>query len=316
MKRIAFVILLAVQIIVLVGCSTKNESLEKMEKELLAEKSVIIYALPSNGIHPMNEWTYYDLFKKFPFVSPQASFEYKGKFLPNFYDDINGSWKAVGLDKVDWQRLSETPASYDIIHIQSMGISSAGKLENDFMMNVSKAYNISSSNMKLLRQWVENGGVLWCEAGLWTSRFETFYPSGGIDDAKTMSLFSKEGSSIFGLPVSHRVFHSASSDMVNYETNTLKLKAAASASQLTGIEKVIFKPTSFIESYPILNATPLLVDEKGSSYASYALFGKGMIITMVPSQYWNAEEDGELFRWKLLGWVLERKGQKIFPSIK
>ncbi len=96
--------------------------------------------------------------------------------------------------------------------------------------------------------------------------------------------------------------------MVNYTSVQVALKASASASQLAGVSNVLFQPTSFIESYPIIQSNSLLIDGKGVSYAGYEKLGKGIVLTMVPTIYWHADDDGELYRWKLLSWVLQRKG--------
>lgn len=293
---------------IFVGCATKESNLDDLKKELLNEKPIAIFSVPVTGIYVPDKWIDRKVLKEFPFTSSVSPFDCQGKFHDNFYQELKSSWSAVSLDKVDWDAFSKNPDMYTIITIGSIGIAEGGGIADDFMVNIAKAYNIAPSKMENLKVWIEKGGILWSEAGVRASRFETFYPYGSINDAKTRTLFSKERGTIFGLSVRYRTLKSSSVDMVNYETVSLTLKAPPSVSQLHGVSKVNFQSTSFIESYPILQANPLLIDNQGTSYASYATLGKGIIITMVPTIYWHADDDGELYRWKLLSWVLQRKG--------
>ncbi|MCK9372247.1 MAG: hypothetical protein M0P91_03560 [Sulfuricurvum sp.] len=295
-------------LLVFSGCSTKNDTFSDLKNELLSDKPVAVYNVPTSGIYVLDKWTEREALKEFPFIAPISPFDFHGKFHDDFYDNLQPSWKGVSLDKVDWTSLSKEPALYTIIYIQSVGITQGGAMVDDFMTNIAKAYNISPSKMEMLKHWIENGGILWSEAGLRASRFETFYPYGGINDAKTMALFSKDRGSIFGLPVRHRVLKSNSIDMVNYEPAVIGLRAASSASQLQGVKNVIFRSGSFIETYPIIQTNPLLIDNAGTLYAGYGTLGKGLIVTTVPTVYWQADNDGELYRWKLLSWVLQRQG--------
>lgn len=291
------------------GCTSKNEALSSMEKELMSEKPLTLYTAPTEGVYLADRWKHANLFKAFPFVAPLAPFDFTGKFPSNFYDDMNLSVRSVGLEKVDWAALSVDPSIYDVIYVQPFGIAEAGSFENDFALNVGRAYNVAPENMKRLKNWIEQGGVLWSEAGITASRFETFYPHGGINDAKTSAMFTRDYGLFFGLPVSYRNLKSMSVDMVNYETVPHLLHPPMSVTQLKEVKNVYFKPAAFIESYPILRSEPLLIDGGGTLYGSYAVLGKGMVLTMVPSAYWHAEDDGELLRWKLLQWIDERLGR-------
>ena len=294
----------------LAGCASKEDRFVSLKQELLAERPIAIYSVPATGIYLPDKWQEHSVLKGFPFIASITPFDFQGKFHTDFYEGIKVSWNAVSLDKVDWSALSKNPALVNIITIESVGIAESGSMRDDFMNNIAKAYNISSTNIEALKRWIVQGGVLWSEAGICASRFETFYPYGGINDIKTLSLFSKEGGTIFGLPIRNRVLKSNSVDMVNYETGLVMLKAPSSAVELQGVLKVSFQPTSFIESYPIIQSHPLLVDNKGMSYAGYAKLGKGIVITMVPVTYWHSDDDGELYRWKLLSWVLQQKGNE------
>ncbi|MGA9046576.1 hypothetical protein [Sulfuricurvum sp.] len=296
--------------IMFTGCASKNNTLEDLKTELMNDKPIAVYSVPASGIYSPDKWIDRTVLREFPFIAPVSPFDFQGKFQSNFYDELKVSWKAVSLDKVDWNALSQNPAYYDIIYIQSVGIADSGVMADDFMTNIAKAYNIAPSKIGNLKQWIEKGGVLWSEAGIRASRFETFYPYGGINDAKTISLFSREHGTLFGLPLRYRVMKSNSVDMVNYTTQSVALKAHPSATQIKGVSKVTFEPTSFIESYPILQSNTLLMDERGVNYASYGVLGKGMIVTTVPTIYWHADDDGELYRWKLLSWILQRKGDE------
>jgi hypothetical protein len=300
-----------VVILLLTGCASKEDEFEALKKDLLAEKPIAIYSVPSTGIYLSDRWKERSVLKKFPFIGSLTPFDFQGKFHTDFYDGMKVSWSAVSLDKVDWSDLSKNPSLVDIITIESVGIAQSGSMTDDFMNNIGKAYNISPANIAILKQWIEKGGVLWSESGISASRFETFYPYGGINDSKTMTLFSKDHGSIFGVPVRYRILKSVSVDMVNYTPEAVTLKAAPSAPQLLGVSKVIFSPMSFIESYPIIQSNPLLVDSKGTTYAGYEKLGKGMIVTMVPTIYWHADDDGELYRWKLLSWVLQSRGNEV-----
>ncbi|MCX6073409.1 MAG: hypothetical protein NTY39_03740 [Campylobacterales bacterium] len=296
-------------IMTLVGCTSKDNSLAELNKELLSDTPVAVYSVPVTSIYLPDRWMEQTVLKDFPFIATITPFDFQGKFHESFYDGVKMSWKAVSLDKVDWDTLAKDSNFYDIIYIQSsIGITEAGPMVGDFMANIAKAYNISPSKMESLKQWIEKGGILWSEAGLRASRFETFYPYGSINDAKTLALFSKDHGTIFGLPVRDRILKSMSVDMVNYESVIVNLKGAPSAVQLGGVSHVMFQPTSFIESYPIIQSNSLLIDSAGTSYAGYGMLGKGVIITTVPTIYWHADDDGELYRWKLLSWILQRKG--------
>ncbi|MDD5717332.1 MAG: hypothetical protein PHW64_05960 [Sulfuricurvum sp.] len=295
-------------LMIFTGCASKNDALEEMKKELLNDTPIAVYTLPASGIYAPERWVKQTIFQEFPFITPLLSFDFQGKFHEDFYDQIEVSWNAVSLDKVDWDVLTQNSDGYDIIYAQSVGIAESGPLENDYAVNLAKAYNISPAKMESLKKWVENGGVFWVESGIKASRFETFYPYGGINDAKTIGLFAKEQGRLFSIPIQYKTMKSTSVDMVNYETEAVLLHAPVSAAELKGVKNVNFKPVSFIESYPVIQSHPLLVDTRGSVYAGYATLGKGIVLTTVPTNYWQADDDGELYRWKLLSWILQRKG--------
>jgi len=303
-------LVLAASIMMLGGCATKEDTIKELKEELTAEKPIGIYSAPPTAITLSDEWNPHPVLGDFPFVASVMPYNFQGKFHTDFYDKLTVSWKAVALDRVDWSAFAKNPKLYDIIYLQNVGIADSGPIADDFMTNIAKAYNISPADMEQMKRWISEGGVLWSEAGVCASRFETFYPSGGINDVKTMGLFSKERGKVFGVPARYRLLKSASIDMVNYEPQRLLLKAAGSASQLSGVSKVIFNQKQFVESYPIIDEHPLLVDQTGTVYAGYGTVGKGLIITTVPSVYWQADDDGELYRWKLLSWVMQRKGEQ------
>ena len=305
MKIVVTIILL---MITFVGCSTKNDTLENLQKELIKDNPIAVYKIPESAIYTPNRWVERNIFHVFPFVSTASPFNFQGKFHTDFYDKMNISWNAVALDKVDWDLLSKKPNSYNIIYIRNIGISEVGEIENDFMKNIAKSYNISPTKLDDLKKWIEKGGVLWSEAGITASRFETFYPHGRINDRKTLTLFSKDRGTLFGVPIQYRNLKSSSVDMVNYETELITLHSPSTSKTIQGISKVTFKPISFIESYPVIQSNLLLVDNLGRSYAGYETLGKGVVMTMLPTHYWQADDDGELYRWKLLSWVLQRQG--------
>ncbi len=141
-----------VSMLLLAGCASKDNTLEDLKKELLTEKPVAVYSVPSSGIYLHEKWTERTLLNDFPFIATVMPFEFQGKFHNDFYDELKISWKSVPLNKVNWSALSKNPDLYNIIYIQSVGISEAGSMVDDFMVNIAKAYNISPANMENLKR--------------------------------------------------------------------------------------------------------------------------------------------------------------------
>lgn len=289
------------------GCGAKNEILSSLKEDLSKEEVLTLYRAPEWKIALEPDQKQPKVLMQFPFVSPLIPYNFLGKYHSDFYQNIPFEWNAVSLDSVDWSILSKDFSVYDIIYIQNISVASSGGMNEEFTLNIAKAYNVAPSNMKILKEWIQSGGVLWSESGICASRFETFYPSGGINDSKTLSLFTKDRGAFFDLPVRYRLFKGKSVDMVNYEAEHSILHGVSDVT--SNIQKVIFEQKYFVESYPMIERHPLLVDTNGKVFAGYAEIGKGVVITTVPTQYWSAEDDGELYRWKLISWIMKRKGE-------
>ncbi|BCD67686.1 hypothetical protein [Nitratiruptor sp. YY09-18] len=297
-----YLIILLSIIVLLSGCASKAT----IEKELQKSEKVVI----CNTILPLqtHENRPSELLHRFPFVSLKKNYDIRGKFDRKFYESINFVYNAKNIKDVDFWQLRNEPKLVDFIYVLPLWIKDYRKLTSDVMSNIAYSYNISAQEQKILRSWVEKGGVLWVEFGIFSTKYDIFTKSGEINTKKINYLIKNgfRGLKFWGSPLKNYLFQSKSIDFLNYVSSSQSFVVNQKRSLIKGIARLRLNLDNYLENFMILDGKPLLVDQKGKPLVTMKRYGKGAVVTLLPFEYQDAYYDGELLRWKLLYYFLNR----------
>lgn len=285
------------------GCaSSTTNSLERISTQ---ETKLVIYNTPVNDSCIAQKST--SIFNRFPFID-EREFEVKGKFHPKFYQSISFHYKAKSIEKVDFWRLQQDPSSLDFIYIRPLWIKEYKKVSGDLFTNIAYSLNISAQKQHILRHWVEQGGVLWLEFGLFSTRYDTFNREGEISAWRIRkSLRSAlDGVRFWKRPIVPYLFTAKRIDLINYMPTTKSFVINQKASIIKGIKRLKLAIYNFMEEYPLIRGKKLVVDKQGRPLVTLLKYGKGYVLSLLPFEYSDVYYDGELLRWKLLFFLTKR----------
>ena len=251
------------------------------------------------------------LLSGFPFISYRPVIDFYGKFPPEFYSSIKMKWKAIPFEKADYWKMRWDPYIYDFIYVKPIWIGNFSLKSDDLLRNLAINFNVSDKEIKILKDWLKQGGVLWIESAIFVSSYDMELNK--IDMKKLLNFVHKlKECKFFGKNL--RVFIFKTTKIDKFHTKTLMKEIEVSKNStssevnklLNGINKLLLTQEDYAGIYFTVDGTPIVMDGK-RTYSSYINYGKGKVITTVPFDFFNVYYDGELYRWNLLLWAMEKK---------
>jgi len=295
---------LTILIIFIGGCASKTSSLDKeIAKE---EKIKLEVGYVQNPF--LEQKDIKEVFKHFPFISLKPPLEMRGKFSDEFYNSLETSFKAKHLKEVNFWKLQEDPQSVDIIYLLPLWIKDYRKLSSDLLENIAYSYNISQEEQNILRDWIAQGGKLWVEFGTFSTKYDVFNRYGEISTRKIRSLINSSftNTKLFSKPIKSYIFKSKNLDVINYVPSSKEFTIDTTRSKFKDIKRLKLNLENFMENYAIALGEPLILDTKGRALVTQIPYQQGLVVTLLPFEYKDVYYDGELLRWRLLFYLLER----------
>ena len=287
------------------GCASKNEVLT--EKKILSPESVEIYDISVDNIMPeINNGR--KLLKHFPFVSNKPIIDFKGKYSDQFYSKINYRYKYDSIEKVNFWKLRTNPFAEDFIYVLPTWVNEFKRVSNDLFEDIGYTYNLSSKEQEILKWWVAEGGILWIEGGIYSTRYDTFKKNGEIDKTAINNKIRQKSSNLkfFDRNVHTFVYKSKRIDSINYEPLELNYKTKSKYPYFSDIKNLKIKTDNFLSVDFMPNGEYLLESTKDKPLVSFIRYKRGGVVFLRPFEFQNKRYDGELLRWRLIYWLMNR----------
>ncbi|MCF6173351.1 MAG: hypothetical protein L3J44_06165, partial [Campylobacteraceae bacterium] len=299
------------------GCATKSENI--LEKKILSPESVEIYDVKVDNVwREINNGRI--LLKDFPFVAYKPILDFKGKFSNQFYDKIDYRYKFAPLKDVDFWKLRVNPFIDDFIYVLPTWANEFKKVSNDLFSNIGYSYNLSSKEQEILKWWIGEGGILWIEGGIYSTRYDTFKKNGEIDEKAINAKISRKSRNLtfFDRKVKTYVYKSKRIDAINYEPLKLTYRTKSKISYFYDIKYLQILTDNFLTADFMPKGDYLLESTKGKPLVSFIQYGKGGVVFLRPFEFQDKRYDGELLRWKLIFFLMNRMYQKggIYQEVK
>jgi len=288
-----------------VGCSSKYD--EQLTKKILAPESVEIYDINVNHVyaHPSNRVR---LLKKFPFISNQPVIDFRGKFSDEFYDKIDYRYKAAALQDVDFWNLRTNPFSEDFIYVLPIWVNKFQKVSKNLFENIGYSYNLSLKEQEILKWWIGQGGILWIEGGIYSTRYDTFKKNGEIASKEiTKKIIRKsKNMNFFDTKVNTYIYKSKIIDLVNYIPLKITFHTHNNFKYFQDIKNLKIQTQNYLNADFLPQAETLVYDNKRKPLVSFISYGRGGVVFLRPFEFKDKRYDGELLRWKLLYFLLNK----------
>ena len=312
-KKLLF--LLSIATLLFTGCATKSEM--NLQKKILSPESVEIYDISVD-----NFWREVTngrrLLKTFPFVSVKPVIDYRGKFSDQFYDKIDYRYKADKLKNVDFWKLRYNPFIDDFIYVLPTWANNFKRISNDLFEDIGYSYNLSSKEQDILKWWISKGGILWIEGGIYATRYDTFKKNGEIDEKAINDEIYKKGSNLtfFNKKVNLYVYKSKKLDRINYKRLKLSFDTKSNINYFKEIKNLKIVTDNYISADFMPEGEVLLSDKKGRALVTFIRYGRGGVVFLRPFEFQDKRFDGELLRWKILYYLLEKRYMKKTVYLK
>lgn len=293
--------------IFLSACSNRNVNINpEIEKSLLQPETVDIYDIDINKLVVGKEDSREQI-KNFPFVSLNPVLDYRGKFSDQYYDLKPYKIRAQRIDEVDFWKLQNNPYMIDFIYVLPIWVDNFKKVSNDLYQNIGYTYNLSVKEQEILKWWVEQGGVLWLESGIYTTLYDSYNKSGVTSSSKAKKILSKKSENLNFMDRNLHVikYQAEKVDYINYKKREIEFDTVSDTNWLNDINKLRVVVANYAEFYFIPDGKVLLKSDSGIPLVTTNKYGKGLILSMVPFSYNDTRFDGELLRWKLMEYALD-----------
>ena len=260
-----------------IGCSLDNTKLDKkLDKQILTPEEVQIYDVSVDNIMP----TIHNgkkLLKDFPFVSNVLIIDFNGKFSYQFYDKIDYRYKYSPLNKVDFWKLRTNPFLYDFIYVLPIWVENFKRVSNDLFKDIGYTYNLSLKEQEILKWWIKQGGILWIESGVYSTRYDSFKRNGEIDEEGITKKIRKKTKNLhfFDNKVYTYMYKAKRMDFVNYEPMSIKFDTQSKYPYFKDIKKLKIQNMNYLSVYLLPKADYLLQDKNGKPLVSFIRYGKG-----------------------------------------
>jgi len=305
MKKLALNSLLIAFLSLVVGCSTQQEV--QLEDKILTPETVDIYDITVDHVYRKTD-NRAILLKKFPFISNQPILDFDGKFSNQFYDKIHYNYYASHIKDVDFWKLRTNPFSEDFIYVLPTWANKFLHVSNDLFEDIAYSYNLSHKEQEILQWWIGQGGIFWIEGGIYSTRYDTFKHSGYIDTKRISEKIASKSSHLhfFDRKVYTHIYKSKNIDQVNYVPLTLNFKPKSPIHYFQDIKDLKIDTNYYLAADFIAKGETLLTNSKGSPIVSIIPYGRGAVVFIRPFEFKDKRYDGELLRWKLLRYLLEK----------
>jgi len=287
------------------GCATKEQKV--LEDNILSPESVEIYDVTAKStldeVHHGRK-----LLRNFPFIAKEPVLDFNGKFSHQFYDKIDYRYKFSPLRDVDFWKLRTNPFAEDFIYVLPTWSDEFKRISNDLFTNLGFTYNLSTKEQEILKWWIGQGGILWVEGGIYSTRYDTFKKNGDInhkaivkkvvDKSKNLRFFDKK--------VKTYMSTAKKVDYINYIPLKMKFKTTSNIPYFKDIKNLELISNDFLSVDFMPKAKTLLATTSGKPVVSFVQYGKGGVVFLRPFEYKNKMYDGELLRWKLMNYLMNR----------
>jgi len=292
-------------ILFLGGCAIRNDA--TFEKKILSPERVEIYDVTVDNIWPeVNNGR--KLLKEFPFVSYKPIIDFHGKFSDQFYSKIDYRYKFDNIKDVDFWKLRTNPFAEDFVYVLPMWANEFKRVSNDLFEDIGYTYNLSSKEQEILKWWIDEGGILWVEGGIYSTRYDTFKKNGEIDAKAITSKMVEKSRNLKFLDKSVQtyIYKSKKLDFINYEPLKLKYRVKSDIPYFQDINNLQLITKNFMTVDFIPKGRYILRSKTGKPLVSFIRYGKGGVVFLRPFEFQDKMYDGELFRWKLIYFLLNR----------
>ena len=287
------------------GCATKQDKV--LEKKILTPESVEVYDVSAN--HVMQKANYGRvLLKDFPFVSYKPILDFRGKFSNQFYSKIDYRYKFAPLKNVDFWKLRTNPFMEDFIYVLPTWEHEFKKVSDDLFEDIGYSYNLSSKEQDILKWWIGQGGILWIEGGIYSTRYDTFKKNGEIDSRTIDNRIIRKSRNLkfFDRKVNTYIYKSKKIDYINYEPLDIVYKTKSNIPYFKDIKALEIKTDNFLTADFMPRGDYLLETTKGKPLVSFIRYGKGGVVFLRPFEFQNKRYDGELLRWKIMYYLMNK----------
>ncbi len=302
MRKIAVALIIFLSFL---GCSSKQSDLDRKLKEETPVKVV----LTSNNRIFYTPKKSRDVLKRFPFISLSPKVEIKGKFSQEFYEGVNIFYSAQNIKDVNYWELEKEPKRLDFIYVLPVWIKEYKNVSKDLFENIAYSYNLSQKEQSILKNWIKQGGILWVEGGVYSTRYDMFTKSGDIAYSKIYRLVknSLKDKHFLNYPIKTYLYKSGKLDFINYLPRSVEFETVAKNSFFKDIKRLKLNLENYLENYFVIKTNPVLTTPKGDPLVSINRYGRGYITTLLPFEYEDLYYDGELLRWRLLYYLLNSR---------
>lgn len=276
----------------------------------LIPKSVEFYKLQQKNMEMKNKGRV--LLQQFPFISNTPIINFKGKFSDEFYKQQKFIYTFSKLKNVNFLRLKNNPALYNFIYVLPIWIGDFKRVSDDLFTNIAFSSGLTIGEEEILKWWMAQGGILWIENGVYATRYDAFKKNGEIDDAAIRKrIFSKaQNLNFLNKPLDICVYYMAEKhELISYKPLEVEIYAKSDIDYFKDIHNLKTSNYNYLSLYFIPKGISLLKDTKNRTLVSFIPFGKGGIVSLRDFDFQDKKYDGELLRWKLLSFFLN-KGYK------
>lgn len=297
-------VLFVIVIFIFASCSIRDENLSNY---IVTPENIRVYDIKIDTfMEDINHGK--ELLDDFPFVSHNTIIDFKGKFSYQFYDKIDYRYRATSIDKVDFWKLRTNPFMYDFIYMLPIWVENLKRVSNDLYENIGYTYNLSSKEQEILKWWVAQGGILWLESGLYSTRYDTFKKNGDIDERAIRKKIINKSKNLhfFDRKIFTYSYRAPSIDYINYKEINLDFKVKSKIKYFSDIKTLKIKNSNYLSLYFLPKSSYLLEDKNSNPLVSFIRKGKGGVVFLRDFEFINKRYDGELFRWKLLFYLLNK----------
>ncbi len=296
-------------ILLLGGCASKND--EELEKSLLSAQRVEVYNITPKKLEG-DAITGRALLNDFPFISNQRVVGYKGKFSNEFYNQLNSEYHFASLRDVDIWKLKSNPSAENFIYVLPMWVKQFKKVSNDLFEDIGFSNNLSLEEQKILKGWISEGGVLWIDGGIYSTRYDTFKKDGIIDSQAMKNMMDSKSSqlSFFGKTVNIYKSESKAIDFINFEPLQITYKTKSKIPFFQDIKTLQITTDNYLNADFMPQGDHLLESENGTPLVTFVKYGKGGVVFLRSFDFEDKMYDGELLRWKLLDYFMKKVDKK------
>ena len=287
------------------GCATKEQTV--LQKSILSPESVEIYDVATDNVFK-DVHNGRKLLKGFPFISNEAIIDFNGKFSNQFYDKIDYRYKFAAIKDVDFWKLRVNPFSEDFIYVLPTWVNEFKRVSDDLFVNIGYTYNLSTKEQEILKWWIGEGGIMWVEGGIYSTRYDTFNKNGEINHKKIKSKMIDKSKNLkfFDKKVKTYMTMGKKVDYINYEPLKLSFKTTSNIHYFNDIKNLDLVSMNFMSEDFIPKAKTLLATTKGKPVVSFVQYGKGGVVFLRPFEFKDKMYDGELLRWKLMYYLMNK----------